>query len=97
MLRTILIMLVVLLHIGTPGLGQLDYGNPYELIRFFFQDELGRLSVPTLTAISGYLLFSSKLDLAPATSRCTSCVTCSSWYCWRRFSVTPYGAGPGWA
>ncbi|TQK10376.1 acyltransferase [Herbaspirillum sp. SJZ107] len=66
MLRTILIMLVVLLHIGTPALGQLDYGNTYELIRFFFQDELGRLSVPTLTAISGYLLFSSKLDLAPA-------------------------------
>lgn len=65
MLRTILIMLVVLLHIGTPELSQINYGDPLELVRFFFQNELGRLAVPTLTMISGYLLYSSKLDLVP--------------------------------
>lgn len=66
MLRTILIMFVVFLHLGTPEITQLDYSDTLALIAFFLQDELGRLSVPTLTAISGYLLFSSKLDLAPA-------------------------------
>lgn len=64
-LRTILIMFVVLLHTGTLEVRELDYGDKLQLFRFFFQNELGRLSVPTLTMISGYLLFSSKLDLMP--------------------------------
>ena len=65
MLRTLLILLIVFLHTGGPSLEELDYSNYQEVIRFAFQDLLGRLGVPTLTVISGYLLFSSKLDLTP--------------------------------
>lgn len=65
MLRTILIMFVVLLHIGTIEIHEVDYSDKFELFRFFFQNELGRLSVPTLTLISGYLLFSCNLDQVP--------------------------------
>ncbi|MFK3738421.1 acyltransferase family protein [Massilia sp. TN1-12] len=64
-LRTVLILFVVLLHIGTPNVKALDGNDLLQLARFFFQDELGRLAVPTLTMVSGYLLFASGLDLAP--------------------------------
>lgn len=36
MLRTILIMFVVLLHLGTPSIEDLDIQNFYEVVRFFF-------------------------------------------------------------
>lgn len=58
-------MFVVLLHIGTPQLSKLDTSNVFQIVMFFLQDELSRFSVPTLTMISGYLLFSNKLDLKP--------------------------------
>lgn len=64
-LRALLIISVAFLHIGTPSVSTLDYGNYFELVRFFIQDELGRFSVPTLSMISGYFLFASKLDLSP--------------------------------
>ena len=65
MLRTLLILLIVLLHTGGPTIEELDYSSPIEINRFIFQDIMGRLGVPTLTVISGYLLFFAKLDLAP--------------------------------
>lgn len=65
MLRTLLILLIVFLHTGGTSFDTLDYSNYQELARFVFQDMLGRLGVPALTVISSYLLFSSKLDLAP--------------------------------
>lgn len=65
MLRMLLILFVVLLHIGGTSLAQVNYSDSLQVLRFIFQDEMGRLSVPTLTLISGYLLFSMKLDQSP--------------------------------
>lgn len=65
MLRTLLILFVVLLHVGEASIQAIDRSNILDVVRFFFQDALGRLGVPTLTLISGYLLFSSNLDLSP--------------------------------
>ena len=62
MLRTLLIMFVVFLHLGGPPIAELDYGDPLALIRFFFQDVLGRLAVPTLSVVAGYLLFSANSE-----------------------------------
>lgn len=66
MLRFILIGVVVFLHIADPApISALDFSNTLEVARAFTQDLLGRICVPALTMISGYLLFSAKLDLAP--------------------------------
>ena len=66
MLRTLLIMLILFLHIGSgPSAGSVSFANIPDLLVFFLQDALGRLAVPTLTLISGFLLFNSKLDLHP--------------------------------
>ena len=65
MLRTVLILFVVLLHIGTPAIGKLDTSDAFQLVMFFLQDELSRFAVPTLTMISGYLLFATGLDMKP--------------------------------
>jgi succinoglycan biosynthesis protein ExoH len=64
-LRALLIMSVAFLHIGTPDVSVLDQQNAFELLRFFIQDEMGRFAVPTLTLVSGYLLFSSGLYTTP--------------------------------
>jgi succinoglycan biosynthesis protein ExoH len=64
MLRILLIMMTVPLHLGfNTTMDLLDYSSAADLIRFFWQNTLARLSVPALTLISGYLLFSSNLDL----------------------------------
>lgn len=66
MLRFILIAVVVFLHIATPpSLDTLEFSNVLEVLRAFTQSQLGLICVPALTMISGYLLFSSNLDLAP--------------------------------
>lgn len=64
-LRTLLILFVVFLHIGGAPMSEFDYSNPIQFTRFFLQDVLGRLAVPTLSVVTGYLLFSSGLDLDP--------------------------------
>lgn len=66
MLRTLLIMFVVFLHLGGPPMAELDYTDSVALIRFFFQDVLGRLAVPTLSVVAGYLLFAASADRTPA-------------------------------
>jgi len=66
MLRFILIAIVVFLHIAEPvPIAALDFSDTLDVLRAFTQGQLGRICVPALTMISGYLLFSSKLDLAP--------------------------------
>lgn len=66
MLRFILIAIVVFLHISEPApIATLDFSDTFDVVRAFTQGQLGRICVPALTMISGYLLFSSKLDLAP--------------------------------
>lgn len=62
MLRTLLILSIVLLHAGGPSMRDLDYSSWAAVIRFFFQNTLARLGVPTLTLVSGYLLFRAHLD-----------------------------------
>ena len=64
-LRTLLIMFVVFLHVGGAPMGGFDYADPAQFLRFVLQDILGRLAVPTLSVIAGYLLFSTNLDLTP--------------------------------
>lgn len=67
MLRFILIAMVVLLHIAVPRpVTSLDFSNVFEVFRAFTQGQLGRICVPVLTMISGYLLFSANLDQTPA-------------------------------
>lgn len=66
MLRTTMIFGVVLLH--TPdelGVDRIDFHNAFHLIRAFFQEAVFRATVPLLSLISGYLLFSAGLDLVP--------------------------------
>lgn len=66
MLRFMLIGLVVFLHISDPPpVATLDFSNAFDVLRVFTQDQLGRICVPALTLISGYLLFHANLDLAP--------------------------------
>ena len=66
MLRFILIGIVVFLHISDPpAVATLDFSNAFDILRAFTQGLLGRICVPALTMISGYLLFSARLDLAP--------------------------------
>lgn len=65
MLRILLILMIIPLHIGVPTMQTLDYSSWPELIGFFFGNTLARLSVPTLTLVSGFLLFSANLDLTP--------------------------------
>lgn len=66
MLRFVLIGMVVFLHISDPpSVATLDFSNGFDVLRVFTQDQLGRICVPALTLISGYLLFHMNLDLAP--------------------------------
>lgn len=66
MLRFILICVVVFLHISDPpAVATLDFSRPLDVLRAFTQGQLGRICVPALTMISGYLLFNAGLDLAP--------------------------------
>lgn len=66
MLRFVLIGIVVFLHMSDPpSVATLDFSRPFDVLRAFTQGQLGRICVPALTMISGYLLFSAKLDLAP--------------------------------
>lgn len=66
MLRTTMIFGVVLLHTpGELGVDQIDFHNAFHVIRAFFQEAVFRATVPLLSLISGYLLFSAGLDLAP--------------------------------
>lgn len=66
MLRFILIAMVVFLHIADPpSVVTVDFSNTLDVLRVFTQEQLGRICVPALTLISGYLLFSAQLDLAP--------------------------------
>lgn len=67
MLRIILILSVVFLHLGAPLVQELDRADVLQLLQFFFQDQLGRIAVPTLSMISGYLLFAASLDRTPLT------------------------------
>lgn len=67
MLRTLLILSVVLLHtFGAPLATQIDFSDVPTLLRCIFIDRFGRFGVPTLSMVSGYLLFAAQLDLAPA-------------------------------
>jgi len=66
MLRTIMIFGVVLLHTEARlSVDQIDLDNTFHVIRAFFQEGLFRATVPLLSLISGYLLFSSGFDLSP--------------------------------
>lgn len=66
MLRTTMIFGVVLLH--TPeelGVDQIDFHDTFHVVRAFFQQGVFRATVPLLSLISGYLLFSAGLDRVP--------------------------------
>lgn len=67
MLRFLLIAIVVFSHIQDPvRIPDVDFSNFLQILRSFTQDQLGRICVPALTLVSGYLLYISNLDLAPA-------------------------------
>ena len=67
MLRFLLIVTVVFLHIAEPpDIPTLDMSNAFEVFRAFTQEQLGRICVPALSMISGYLLFHANLDLMPS-------------------------------
>lgn len=65
MLRTLLILSVVFLHMGTPPMSELNRLEAWDVILYFFQDRVGRFAVPTLSVISAYLLFAAGCDLKP--------------------------------
>lgn len=64
-LRFVMIFGIVILH--TPLYVPIDQVGPhaFDLIKAFFQAAVFRCTVPVLTLISGYLLFSSKLPEQP--------------------------------
>lgn len=64
-LRFVMIFGIVILH--TPLYIPIDQVGPgvFDLIKAFFQSAVFRCTVPVLTLISGYLLFSSKLPQHP--------------------------------
>lgn len=65
MLRALMIFGIVLLH--TPQYTAMNQiaNTPFELIRAFFQLAFFRATVPVMSLISGFLLFSANLDLQP--------------------------------
>jgi succinoglycan biosynthesis protein ExoH len=66
MLRFLMIFGIVLLH-APPYVPLAEIANtPFDLLKAFFQHAVFRTTVPVLTFISGYLLFRSALDRAPA-------------------------------
>jgi fucose 4-O-acetylase-like acetyltransferase len=66
MLRTLLVLSVVFLHVKlVPRPTHVDFSDLATVLRAIFQDRFGRAAVPTLSLISGYLLYSAKLDLTP--------------------------------
>lgn len=62
LLRICLICAVVFIHVPVPDAFVDPWGGPFALIRAILCDGLFRVTVPVLTAISGYLLFRSGLD-----------------------------------
>jgi succinoglycan biosynthesis protein ExoH len=67
MLRTLLILSVVFLHAsGVPEAARIDFSDVVTVLRCIFEDRFGRFAVPTLSMVSGYLLFAAGLDLTPA-------------------------------
>jgi succinoglycan biosynthesis protein ExoH len=65
-LRIVMIAGVILLHVP-PYVPLAETGPSYfDFIKAYFQSAVFRCSVPVLTVISGYLLFSAKLDRSPA-------------------------------
>lgn len=65
MLRFLMIAGVVLLHTPMNVPMPLVGNGVFDFIKALFQNVVFRTTVPVLTCISGYLLFSSGLDLAP--------------------------------
>lgn len=66
MLRTLLILSVVVLHVvAAPPAAQVDFSDLATVLRCIFVDRFGRFAVPTLSMVSGYLLFSARLDQTP--------------------------------
>jgi succinoglycan biosynthesis protein ExoH len=65
MLRFLMIAGVVLLHTPKAVPMELVGTGVFDFIKAFFQNVVFRTTVPVLTCISGYFLFSAKLDLAP--------------------------------
>jgi len=64
-LRILMICGVVLLHVP-PYVPLADVGSGnFDFLKAFFQSAVFRCTVPVLTVISGYLLFSANLDRAP--------------------------------
>lgn len=66
LLRFLMIFGIVLLH-APPYVPIAEVANtPFDLFKAYFQHAVFRTTVPVLTCISGYLLFRSGLDRAPA-------------------------------
>lgn len=66
LLRLVMIFGVIVLH--TPAYVPMNAVGTgwFDLVKAFFQLAVFRASVPVLTVISGFLLFSSRIDLEPA-------------------------------
>lgn len=64
-LRYVLIVAVVMVHIPPPTSIGLALDSAFEFVRAFFRHGLGRVAVPTLTCISGYLVFLAGADRIP--------------------------------
>lgn len=65
MLRLLLICGIVFIHVPVPPSFEGAFTGPFPFVRAFVCDGLFRATVPVLTAISGFLLFRSGLDLRP--------------------------------
>lgn len=66
LLRLCLICVIVFIHVPVPDAFANPQSGVFALVRSILCDGLFRITVPVLTAVSGYLLFRSSLDRRPS-------------------------------